>query len=115
VTRVLARIDLRHARRWTASILLLALAGGAALTAAQAARRTDTAYARALADGHASDAVVNADTFTYDPSQSAPLRAKGIELLDAVDRLPIVAAHGRFGGVNLFVVNDGKVDQRFVT
>ena len=56
-------IELRNARRWLASIFLLALAGGAALTAAQAARRTDTAFARALAEGHASDAVVNADTF----------------------------------------------------
>ena len=37
-------IELRNARRWLASILLLALAGGAALTAAQAARRTDTAF-----------------------------------------------------------------------
>ena len=115
MTRFLARIDLRHARRWTASILLLALAGGAALTAAQAARRTDTAFARALADGHASDAVVNANTFTSDSTKSATLRAKGLKLLDAVDRLPMVVAHGRFGGANLFVVNDDKVDQRFVT
>jgi len=53
--------------------VLLGLAGGAALTAAQAARRTDTAFARALADARASDAVVNADTFTYDPSESAQL------------------------------------------
>lgn len=98
-----------------ASILLLALAGGAALTAAQAARRTDTAFARALTDAHASDAVVNADTYTFDASKSAPLRAKGLTLLDAVDRLPMVVAHGRFGGSNLFVMKGDKVDQRFVT
>ncbi|MDQ1508170.1 MAG: putative transport system permease protein [Actinomycetota bacterium] len=115
LTRFLARVDLRHARRWAASILLLALAGGAALTAAQAARRTDTAFTRALAAGHASDAVVNANTFTSDASQSAALRVKGLKLLDAVDRLPMVVAHGRFGGANLFVVNGDKVDQRFVT
>jgi hypothetical protein len=98
-----------------ASIVLLGLAGGAALTAAQAARRTDTAFTRSIAAAHASDAVVNADTFTYDPSQSASLRAKGLRLLDAVDRLPMVVAHGRFGGANLFVVNGHEVDQRFST
>jgi len=115
LTRFLARVDLRHARRWTASILLLALAGGAALTAAQAARRTDTAFSRALAAGHASDAVVNANTFTIRADQSATLRAKGLKLLDAVDQLPMVVAHGRFGGSNLLVVNGDKVDQRLVT
>ena len=72
------RSELREKRRWLASILLLALAGGAALTAAQAARRTDTAFARALADGHASDAVVNANTFTYNPTKTHELqRAQG--------------------------------------
>ena len=80
LTRFRAPIELRDARRWLASIMLLALAGGAALAAAQAARRTDTAFARALADGHASDAVVNADTFTTDPSKAASFRAKGMKL-----------------------------------
>jgi hypothetical protein len=115
VTSFLARIDLRQARRWVASILLLALAGGAALTAAQAARRTDTAFARALASGHASDAVVNANTFTYDVSKFATQRNKGLKLLDAVDRLPMVVAHGRFGGGNVFVMKGDKVDDRFST
>ena len=115
MTSFLARIDFRHARRWFASILLLALAGGAALTAAQAARRTDTAFARALADGHASDAVVNANTFTYVPSKSAALRNQGLELLDAIDRLPMVVAHGRFGGGNVFVMKGDHLDDRFST
>jgi len=115
VTRFLARIDLRHGRRWVASILLLALAGGAALTAAQAARRTDTAYARALADGHASDAVVNANTYSPDPLKLGVQRAKGMRLLDAVDHLPMVIAHGRFGGANLFAFKGNELDQRFVT
>jgi hypothetical protein len=115
LTRFLARVELRQARRWVASIVLLGLAGGAALTAAQAARRTDTAFDRSLSDAHASDAVVNADTFTYDPAQSAPMREKGLKLLDAVDRLPMVIAHGRFGGANVFVVNGREVDQRFST
>ncbi|MDQ1479824.1 MAG: putative transport system permease protein [Actinomycetota bacterium] len=115
MTRFLARIDLRQARRWAASIVLLALAGGAALTAAEAARRTDTAFTRALTAGHASDAVVNADTFTYDVSKSAAQRNKGLRLLDAVDRLPIVVAHGRFGGGNVFVMKGDKPDDRFST
>ena len=77
LTRFLARVDLRHARRWTASILLLALAGGAALTAAASGAPNRHRVHRALADGHASDAVVNANTFTYDASKSASLRGKG--------------------------------------
>jgi pimeloyl-ACP methyl ester carboxylesterase len=40
---------------------------GAALTAAQAARRTDTAFNRDLADGRASDAVVNANIYPRTP------------------------------------------------
>jgi hypothetical protein len=115
MTRFLARIDLRQSRRWAASIVLLALAGGAALTAAEAARRTDTAFTRALSAGHASDAVVNADTFTYDASKLAAQRNKGLRLLDAVDRLPMVVAHGRFGGGNVFVMKGDKVDDRFST
>ncbi len=110
--RFLARVDLRLARRWVASILLLALAGGAALTAAQAARRTDTAFTRALADARTSDAVVSADTFTYDPSKLAGQRAKGMKLLDAVDRLPMVVTHGRVGGANVVLMNGDKVDDR---
>jgi hypothetical protein len=95
-----------------ASILLLGLAGGAALTAAQAARRTDTAFTRLLAAGHSSDAVVNANTFTFDPSQQSAQRAKGVELLDEVDRLPMVVAHGRLGGGNVFLMYGNKVDER---
>ena len=115
LTRFLALIDLRQARRWAASILLLALAGGAALTAAEAARRTDTAFTRALTDGHASDAVVNADTFTYDLSKFAAQRNKGLRLLDAIDRLPMVVAHGRFGGGYVFVTKGNQIDDRFST
>jgi hypothetical protein len=112
LARFLARGELRQARRWTASILLLALAGGAALTAAQAARRTDTAFARMLSAGNASDAVVNADTFTFDPSKLAAQRAKGMKLLDEVDRLPMVVAHGRYGGSNVVLMKGDNVDDR---
>ena len=96
-------------------MLLLALAGSASLIAAQAARRTDTAFNRALAVTQASDAVVNADTTGNTPKDTATRRDHGMKILDAVDRSPVVVAHGRFGGVTLSHIVDGKVDPRITT
>src|SRR4029079_8627390 len=59
--------------------------------------------------------VVNANTFSYDPVEVKVLRDKGLTLLDAVDKLPMVVAHGRFGGANLFVTKGKAFDDRFVT
>jgi len=96
-------------------VLLLALAGSASLIAAQAARRTDTAFNRALAVTRASDAVVNADTTGNTPKDTATRRDHGMQILDAVDRSPVVVAHGRFGGVTLSHIVNGKVDPRITT
>jgi hypothetical protein len=115
LTRFRFRVELRGARRWMATVLLLGLAGGAALTAAQAARRTDSAYTRVLVAGHASDVVVNANTYSPIAKQANATRARGIQLLDTVDRSPLVTAHGRFGGANLFRFVHGRLDQHLNT
>jgi ABC-type antimicrobial peptide transport system permease subunit len=110
------RFERRQFRVWLGAIVLLALAGGAALTAAQAARRTDTAFARDLADGRASDAVVNANTYTENPEDSVKLRAQGMRMLDQVSGLQYVVGHGRFGGVFLArQLPDRRFDQRLNT
>jgi hypothetical protein len=69
--RLRLRAERRRPRRWLGAVLLLALVGSASLIAAQAARRTDTAFNRALAVTQASDAVVNADTTGNTPKDTA--------------------------------------------
>ena len=115
LVRLRMRAERRDSKRWIGAILLLALAGSASLIAAQAARRTDTAFTRALAVGQASDAIVNANTSADTPEQTAAARDAGMKILDAVDRSPVVVAHGRFGGVTLARIINGKVDPRVTT
>jgi len=102
----------RHARRWLPAVVLLALAGGAALAAAEAARRTDTAFARDLAQGRGSDAVVNANVSGTDQASTHANRVRGEALLDRIDRAPEVVAHGRLGGANVFVFAGDHPDTR---
>jgi hypothetical protein len=115
LVRMRMRAERRAPRRWIGAILLLALAGSASLIAAQAARRTDTAFNRALAAGKASDAIVNADTSGKNKAQTAVRRASGMKILDAIDRSPLVVAHGREGGAMVFRVVDSKIDGRLTT
>jgi hypothetical protein len=113
--RLRLRAERRAATRWVGAVLLLALAGGSALIAAQAARRTDTAFRRDLVAGRASDAVVNANAYGISQQRTHDLRAASIEMLDEIDRSPLVIAHGRFGGANLFRIRNGKLDQSLNT
>lgn len=113
--RLRLRAARRDATRWIGAILLLALAGGAALTAAQAARRTDTAFRRDLVQGRSSDAVVNADVRGESGSQTHDRRVAGSRILDAIDRSPLVVAHGRMGGASIYRIRGGRVDQRLNT
>jgi hypothetical protein len=102
------RSELRGGFRcWGGAIVVLALTAGAALTAATAARRTDTAFARALSAGNAADAAVSVNALGTGPEAT--------RLLDAVEHSAAVAAHGRFGGASLTVVRAGRVDPRFNT
>ena len=102
LVRLRLRAERRSRDRWIGAVLLLALAGGAALIAAQAARRTDTAFTRDLAAGIASDAVVNANASGHSEQQTQHLRAAAMTILDRVDRSPLVIAHGRFGGASIY-------------
>jgi len=85
-------------RGWAALALLTAVAGGAVLTAAAGAIRTDTAYPRFLAVSHAADALVspgNDGTSGYDA---------------ALGKLPGVAADAPVVGIDAAVVGaDGKL------
>ncbi|MDQ1461763.1 MAG: putative transport system permease protein [Actinomycetota bacterium] len=109
------RTERRTVARRIGAVLLIALAAGAALLAAQAARRTETAFTRNLDAGHASNAAVAADAYTLSTKQSRAMRTQGARMLDAVDRSPLVVAHGRFGGMWLYRVQNGKIDERLNT
>lgn len=113
--RLRLRGERRTATRWIGAILLLAIAGGAAITAAQAARRTDTAFTRLLNESNASDAIINANTFGESPEQTSEMRAAGMRILDVVHRSPFVVDHGVSGGAAVYRVPDGERDPRLDT
>jgi putative ABC transport system permease protein len=93
--------------RWAGTVCVLALAGGAALTAGVAARRTDTAFVRRLHASNAADVNVAANAIAAGAEARRPL--------DVVARAPLVADHARYGGVALYHVRGGEVDPRLVT
>jgi hypothetical protein len=79
--------------------LLLALAGGAVLTIAAGARRTDTAYARLLRSEHAADAEI-----AVSGSDSRQNLGGVSNFYAAVARLPAVAVVAPTAGVDAMVV-----------
>jgi hypothetical protein len=89
-------------RPWLGAITVLAIAGGAAATAAVAARRTDSAYSSLLASRTAADAVLNF------------VSGNGDALLGRIEALPDVVAHGRGGGSDMYRVAGGAIDPRGV-
>jgi hypothetical protein len=108
LARVRLRSDLRAGyRRWAGAIVVLALAAAAALTAATAARRTDTAFARALTAAHTADAYVSVNALGTGPEAA--------RVLGRLEHASVVAASGRFGGATLAVVRAGRIDRRFNT
>ena len=80
---------------WAVLVLLVAVAGGAVLTAAAGALRTDTAYPRLLKASKASDVLVAPDV--WGPR----------DYFDAVARLPGVAAVAPMAGMNLEPLGHG--------
>ena len=92
-------------RGWTGLALIIALAGGAVLTAAAGASRTDTAYPRFLAQSRASDVLV------------APLGGPGVNGYDgAVGALPGVVASAIVVGINATPVSaNGALNQDSAT
>ena len=102
-------------RAWAGSIIVLTLAGAAAITAATAARRTDTAFNRALREANAADVFVSVNAFVPDAGEARHIRATGRDLLDQLAAKPEVAAAGRYGGANVYRVADGRIDERLNT
>jgi hypothetical protein len=91
-------------RGWAALVLLTALAGGAVLTAAAGAIRTDTAYPRFLAASRAADLLVS-------PANSG-MTAYNL----ALGALPGVAADAAVAGLNMAVIQpDGSLDNALTT
>jgi hypothetical protein len=84
-------------RGWAVLVLLVAIAGGAALAAAAGARRTESAYQRFLAASKASDVLVS------------PVNTGFGGYYEALARLPDVAALAPIVGLNaLPLLPDGK-------
>jgi hypothetical protein len=90
---------------WAGPVIVLAIAAAASLTAATGARRTDTAFARALASANAADANVSVD--------AQRTGRDATQALDALERSPLVADHARYGGAILAVVRNGQLDRRY--
>jgi hypothetical protein len=96
---------------WAVLVLLVAVAGGAVLTAAAGALRTDTAYQRFLKASKASDVLVAPDLWG------------SRDYFDALARLPGVAVVAPVAGMNLEPLGHGSaaratstaapVDERF--
>ena len=84
---------------------MLALAAAAALTAATGARRTDTAYSRALSSADAADANVSVT--------AEMVGQKATKALDALERSPVVRSHARYGGALMVAVHNGQLDERY--
>jgi MacB-like periplasmic core domain/FtsX-like permease family len=105
---ICARTELRaHWRAWAGLSLIVGLLGGAVIAAAAAARRTDSAYPRFLAETKAPDVFVY--TTSYNPSVIADLPPDKVAGLPHVKlAVPFQAA---FGEGNLGIM--GSLDQRF--
>jgi putative ABC transport system permease protein len=106
----LARVQLKSELRgrflgWAGPVIVLALAAAASLTAATGARRTDTAFARALSSANAADANVSVDAQQTGPDAT--------QALDALERSPLIAEHARYGGTLLAAVRNGQLDERY--
>ena len=88
---------------WAVLVLLVAVAGGAVLTAAAGALRTDTAYPRLLKASKASDVLVAPDVWG----------PRGY--FDALARLPGVAAVAPMAGMNLEPLGHGLAGRATAT
>jgi putative ABC transport system permease protein len=98
--------------QWAGAVALIALVGAAGGLAAQAARRTDTAFARNLASANATNAIVSVNAYSPQGARASALRLQGAHVLDALEQSPLIAAHGRFAGNTLYRIVDGKIDRR---
>lgn len=106
LTRVLLKSELKgRFRGWVGPIVVLALAAAASLTAATGARRTDTAFSRALSSANAADANVSVD--------ASQLGAAAKKALDELERSSLITKHARYGGATFVAVHNGRLDESY--
>jgi hypothetical protein len=99
-------------RGWAVLALLVALAGGAVLTAAAGARRTSSAYPRFLRASHASDLLVAPAGTGLNGYDLALARLPGVRRIAPVVGLNVEPV-GPGGRLNLAAVTEAPLDVRF--
>ncbi len=99
-------------RGWAVLVLLVALAGGAVLTAAAGARRTSSAYPRFLRASHASDLLVAPAGTGLGGYDLALARLRGVRRIAPVVGLNVEPV-GPGGRLNLAAVTEAPLDGRF--
>jgi hypothetical protein len=98
-------------RGWAALAVLIAIAGGAVLTAAAGAIRTATAYPRFLAAARASDVIVSpagSGLGGYYDSLARLPGAAAVAPLAGLQAVPVVAGQMDFNGSIVDVATDGR-------
>ena len=96
---------------WAVLVLLVAVAGGAVLTAVAGARRTATAYPRFLHASHASDLLVAPAGTGVGGYDAALARLPGVAQIDPVVGLNVQPV-GPGGQVNLAAVTQAPLDRQ---
>lgn len=110
-TRMLLRSHLRAGwRGWAALALLLGLVGGIVLLTGAGARRTDTAYARFLADSGAADVLVSPQQTGLTGYYAALRQLPQVQGLSAVVGISAIPEN-----TQAEILADGSVDGRFLT
>jgi hypothetical protein len=98
-------------RGWAALVLLVALAGGAVMTATAGARRTSSAYSRFLHASHASDLLVSPAGSGLGGYYAALARQPGVALVAPGVGLNVQPA-GHVGRLDLAAATMAPADQR---
>ncbi len=99
-------------RGWTVLVLLVAIGGGAVMTAAAGARRTSSAYPRFLRASHASDLLIAPAGTGLDGYDLALARLRGVSRIAPVVGLNVQPV-GPGGRLNLAAVTEAPQDGRF--
>jgi hypothetical protein len=99
-------------RGWAVLVLLVALAGGAVLTAAAGARRTSSAYPRFLRASHASGLLIAPAGTGLNGYDLALARLRGVRRIGPVVGLNVEPV-GPGGRLNLAAVTEAPLDGRF--
>src|SRR5690349_12331679 len=111
VARLVAHKLRARWRGWAALAVLTAIAGGAVLTAAAGALRTDSAYPRYLAQSRASDVLIapaGSGVAGYDAALSALPGVAASAGLVGINAIPVSAAGVPDNSATMFASLDGR-------